>query len=318
MSEAPDPAGVHFVETLEYRRFAEFCDACRRYRYIGLCCGPPGVGKTLSARRYAHWDTLGRDVLDDSGRRAAPLELLADPTTAFYTTPVVNTPRLVNQGVERARQWLHTLAREPLRREEEAALERARQRDGRHQDEYLQSQEWLFKPLEPLRPNLSEVAEEYGARSRATPDPTNLVLVDEADRLKMASLEQMRSVFDAGGIGLVLIGMPGLEKRLARYPQFYSRVGFVHGFRPLNAAEVRRLMGESWTPPGVRLPPLDAGMTLDEEVIAAVVRITGGNFRLLGRLLAQTERIVEINRLPQVTRQAVEAARESLVIGPAG
>ncbi|GAB5853248.1 hypothetical protein JMUB7535_26510 [Staphylococcus aureus] len=42
----------NFIETKEYKRFAEFCDACIKYQYIGICYGQPGVGKTLSSRYY--------------------------------------------------------------------------------------------------------------------------------------------------------------------------------------------------------------------------------------------------------------------------
>lgn len=119
-------------------------------------------------------------------------------------------------------------------------------------------------------------------------------------------------MFDQGGIGVVLIGMPGMEKRLSRFPQLYSRVGFVHMFRPLRAEDVRQLLQERWVPAGVSLP--EEGIA-EEEAIAAMIRITGGNFRLLHRLLTQVARLVEINALEKVTSQVVEAARESLVIG---
>ena len=65
-------------------------------------------------------------------------------------------------------------------------------------------------------------------------------------------------------------------------------------------------------PPGVALP--HEGLN-DEDVLAAIIRITGGNFRLLHRLLTQIARLVEINALSRVTREVVDAARESLVIG---
>src|SRR4029450_4179132 len=95
-----------------------------------------------------------------------------------------------------------------------------------------------------------QVAKTYAQKRAETPEPTTLLLIDETDRLKTAGLEQVGEIFDQGGIGVVLIGMPGLEKRLSRYPQLYSRVGFVHAFRPLSAAQVRKLLQQKWGPSG--------------------------------------------------------------------
>jgi hypothetical protein len=48
--------------------------------------------------------------------------------------------------------------------------------------------------------------------------------------------------------------MTGIEKRVARFPQFYSRIGFVHEFRPLDAAtQMQELLEKKWTLAGVTL-----------------------------------------------------------------
>jgi DNA transposition AAA+ family ATPase len=78
------------------------------------------------------------------------------------------------------------------------------------------------------------------------------------------------------------------------------------------ARDVRELLQGQWQPPGVVLP--NEGVR-EDAALAAIMRVTGGNFRLLHRLLTQIARLVEINALQTITSEVVEAARESLVIG---
>ena len=273
MSKPVRPTSEAFIVTKEYRRFAELCDACRRYRYIGICYGPPGVGKTLSARHYTHWDALEPILLQQRTSLAPPSTAMALVChSLLYTPTITTTPKQLAEELQGLR-WDLTLAA----------------------DRAEDPEDELHHPLAAL------------------PDPTELILVDEADRLKMPALEQLRDIYDRHGISVILIGMPGLEKRLARYAQLYSRVGFVHHYRALSADEMQFLLAQKWAQLGVPFAP---DQFTDTEAVAAVIRITAGNFRLIQRLFTQIERILEVNGLRTITKEVVEAAREQLVIGP--
>lgn len=121
-----------------------------------------------------------------------------------------------------------------------------------------------------------------------------------------------RDLFNRGGIGLILIGMPGIDKRLARYPQLFSRAGFAHTYRPLQDDELTFVLTRRWRKLGLNLDEADF---TDMQAVVTIVRITGGNFRLLHRLFVQIERILRINGLSAVTNEVAEAARSVLVIG---
>ena len=181
-----------FIATKEHRRFVEFADAVRRESYIGLCFGPAGVGKTLSARRYAHWDTA-ETLLELWGPRqdsdAAVYASLARSRAAFYTPTTTSTPRQLHTDLD------------ALFRRVESCIEQHVRRD----EKVLQG---------------------------AIPRYVDLLVVDEADRLSPPALEHLRDRFDRRALGLLLIGMPGIDKSLARYPQLYSRIGFAHQYRP--------------------------------------------------------------------------------------
>jgi hypothetical protein len=295
-----------FVETLEHKRFIEFCDACRRFRYIGLCYGPPGIGKTLSAIRYSRNEMI---VQFDRWTAESLDQLPID--TIFYTASVINTPSRIETDIDRAHERLMGIALRPLRREAAEVLDAIRLRDEARRREVLNREGCSPCERPPVDPTYFQTFEHYEARKRTVPNPATLIVVDEADRLQMNSLEQLRSIFDKGTAGLILIGMPGIENASLVFHSFNQESDSFTSFGRSIRRKCTSCLERRWVPIGVTLPD----EPLLPEVIARLIGMTGGNFRLLTRLLTQIERVLEVNQLCSVSTEVVEAARDSLVIG---
>ncbi len=84
--------------------------------------------------------------------------------------------------------------------------------------------------------------------------------------------------------------------------------------KPLSTEEMHFVLQHKWRELGFQI---DLSDFTDAEAVAAIIRITGGNFRLLQRLFSQIERVMLINELRYVTKEVVESARELLIIGSA-
>ncbi|MFP5379966.1 MAG: ATP-binding protein, partial [Vicinamibacteria bacterium] len=100
----------------------------------------------------------------------------------------------------------------------------------------------------------------------------------------------------------------------ARWTQVVRTPKELHRAYSLESAldELTFVLEHHWNAIGLTLSASDF---TDAEAIAAVARITGGNFRLVQRLFAQITRILEINAITTISREVVETAREALIIG---
>ncbi|MGS2751388.1 AAA family ATPase [Bacillus zanthoxyli] len=270
----------HFIETKEYKKFAEFCDACAEFKYIGICHGLPGVGKTISARQYANWEyTYSKinefSIYHDQGKNIED-DTILKINTVFHTAPSVRPSRLYDM-------IKHTCFNLQMSKDGYLAI----------RDNYENNWTSSFKK-----------ADEFST--------IELIIIDEIDRLKFPTLEILRDIYDQYDIGMVFIGMPGIEKRLSRYPQLYSRVGFIHEFKKLTPTEMKHILTYKWEKSGNKLQYENFE---DYEAVNTIIKMSRGNFRLLERLFSQIERIMKINHLDKITTEVVDVARDSLVIG---
>jgi len=286
MNELPVIDDV-FLETKGYQRFEEFSDACVEYKYIGICYGSPGVGKTQSAEHYSK----RKLILSANPNGYAIEDNLHVPTelcncrTIFYT-PIAPLSSL---------QMLNTLNQNIC-----------------YFDRVVHAAQTNKMIDEQTQLNQEEKENFIKMLKLSSKNYCKLIIIDETERLSFAALELLRSLYDDRGISIIFIGMPGLEKRLSRYPQLYSRIGFSHEYKPLSKEEMLFTLEHNWRKLGLKLKQEEFS---DHEAIASIMRITNGNFRLLNRLFMQIDRLLKLNQLQYITNEVVLAARECLLIG---
>lgn len=275
---------INFIETKEYKKFAEFCDSCAKYKYIGICHGTPGVGKTVAAKHYSNWNNTEKFITSIPYCRGKWVkeipEAIVDASTLFVTAPTIRVSSIhdtlnqygINLNLAKAGYF--------------------------HQSATLTKNE------------KNSLFSEYTGKGLY--NEVKLIIVDEVDRLKTQTIEILRDIYDQNNIGMVFIGMPGIEHRLSRYPQLYSRVGFLHEYKKMTSTEIKFILEHKWKELGLSVTYENYD---NYEAINSIIKLSNGNFRLVQRLFSQIERIMEINKLQTVTTEVVQTARESLIIG---
>lgn len=107
------------------------------------------------------------------------------------------------------------------------------------------------------------------------------IIVDEIEHA-MADrkiIEGFRDISDEVEVPIIIAGMKGVERRLKRYPQIYSRIACVTEFRPCSLADVQKCCDD--------LLEIDVA----DDIAPLVLAHTGGRLRDIMNYLAELERI---------------------------
>ena len=104
------------------------------------------------------------------------------------------------------------------------------------------------------------------------------LFIDEADRLKIDRIEDLRDIYEMTGVPIILIGEEGLLGLLSERRRIWSRVVHNVEFGPINAAEVAIYANRA------------AGLKISPELCLKVAEKSEGDFRLVRNMMILLEK----------------------------
>jgi DNA polymerase III delta subunit len=105
--------------------------------------------------------------------------------------------------------------------------------------------------------------------------------------------------------GIVLLGMPGFDRRIRNYDQINNLVGFYHIFNTPRTDELRAILEARWQHQQV---------TIEDGAIKMLEKVTSSNIRKLVNINAEMSRVCELNSISIITPDLVKLASKTLLL----
>lgn len=123
-----------------------------------------------------------------------------------------------------------------------------------------------------------------------------LIIIDEADRMPLSMLEDLRTLNENGRVPILLVGEPKLAATVKKADRIESRIRKPRiTFSPIDAPTLATLYDEC------------CGLKLSEKVTKTLLKMAHGDFRVAANDMQNLVRIMNINRKSELTQEVINA-----------
>lgn len=126
-----------------------------------------------------------------------------------------------------------------------------------------------------------------------------LIIIDEADRMPLNLIEDLRTLNESGSVPLLLVGEPALASMTKRADRIESRIRKPRiEFHPLDYVVLSTLYKEA------------CGLTLTKGVAEKLVKAAGADFRVAANDMQNIVRLMNINHQSVLTERLIDEFRK--------
>lgn len=127
------------------------------------------------------------------------------------------------------------------------------------------------------------------------------LFIDEADRLSIDRIEDLRDIFEMTGVPIVLIGEEGIWGLLRERRRIMSRVAYEVEFTPISPTEASIFLNKA------------ANLNVSPDLCLKITKQADGDFRVVRNIALQLEKVAKASEKYDVDAKMLETALANII-----